>query len=584
MAMESEEAEGIDAANKIWGSLLNKEQMQALGINGAPAGSNKRHRPDQPRKKDNKSKNPPMTNVPTELLAKLTKLVIRHEDTINVLLQVGVHVTFEPGQREHPSSAPPSESFLAPGQPGAHDAAPAPSCAHHDADLGGQNQSPHGSTADRGIVPGLCSVPFGGQQSGSDNAIPPLGQPAPLPSTNGGSWHSDCGGIQECLQHSEVDGRQQCDIALSRAQETPGRGADSTTSDLVVDPIYAQQPGASAAISSSITSRHLATHSGEVEAEDIGPSAPGSSASESVVRFGVVRLLRNPTGKACAANSVVACLAWLMLLADGFVYELWHSGFELMHNVVSNSLIPLDLLRHGPFGWLLIGEWSIERFLGQQQDATEFCSFLLNITRPRFLNCSWDNRPSFADGLDSVHLAHEKGSQFSPIKLQFLDFGADSCHLQDLINFWHDALGLCRAVAEVGHQIIFAIDRHDLSHSKCLQDIKCVNNQILVPCFSSAEGDITMDTFELCAVTFHLGESPFTGHYRAGLRYKGKWLLYDDDTLPTKVTELPSYVRCNSCMYWFVRPSVRNVRTMNEDGDHFPTIHATSNPMLTPRW
>ena len=291
----------------------------------------------------------------------------------------------------------------------------------------------------------LCSVPFSGQQQGQDNAVPTLGPSASLSSTDRSSWNPDCGGLQEHLQHCEADVRQQCDSSFSRAQ-APSGGPDATAGAVVMDCVTAQQSGTSATIGSTLTSRHLAAHSSEAEAQDSGKTATCSTAPELSVRFGVVRLFRNPLGKACAANAVVACLAWMMLLADGFVYELWHSGFELMRNVVSNSLIPMDLLRHGPFGWLLFGEWSIERFLGQQQDASEFCSYLLNITRPRFLNCSWDNRPSFADGLDSVHLAHEKGSPYSPIKLSFIDLQADSCYLQDLIHVWHDAQGLCRAV------------------------------------------------------------------------------------------------------------------------------------------
>ena len=89
--MESEEIEGIDAANKIWGNLLSKEQMQTLGIDGTSNGSNKRHRPEIPKKKDPKHKansnSDSKTLVPTELLVNLTKLVIRHEDSINVMLQ-----------------------------------------------------------------------------------------------------------------------------------------------------------------------------------------------------------------------------------------------------------------------------------------------------------------------------------------------------------------------------------------------------------------------------------------------------------------------------------------------------------------
>ena len=91
MAMESEEIEGIDAANQIWGNLLNQEQMKALGIDGNSNGSNKRPRPEVQKKKDPKhranSDSSSKTLVSTELLVKLTKLVIRHEDSINVILQ-----------------------------------------------------------------------------------------------------------------------------------------------------------------------------------------------------------------------------------------------------------------------------------------------------------------------------------------------------------------------------------------------------------------------------------------------------------------------------------------------------------------
>jgi hypothetical protein len=86
--MESEEVEGIDAASKIWGNLLNKEQMRVLGLDGPPAGSNKRHKPDQQKKKkDTRSNSEASTTVPTSLLVKLSKLVLRHEDSINVMLQ-----------------------------------------------------------------------------------------------------------------------------------------------------------------------------------------------------------------------------------------------------------------------------------------------------------------------------------------------------------------------------------------------------------------------------------------------------------------------------------------------------------------
>ena len=485
-----------------------------------------------------------------------------------------------PGKGSIFAPTPAGESLLAPGSKGAQGAPETPFSAQHDADLGGPHQDPYGSGTDRGSVSGLCSVPFGGQQQGQDDAISALGPPTSMPSADRRPWNPDCGGLQEHLQHCETDVRQQCDSSFSCAQ-APSGGSDAPAGAMAMDGIITQQSRTSAATGGTLTSRHLAAHSSEAEAQDSGKTTTCGAAPEVSVRFGIVRLFRNPSGKACAA---LACLAWMMLLADGFVYELWHSGFELMRNVVSNSLIPIDLLRHGPFGWLLFGEWSIERFLGQQQDASEFCSYLLNITRPRFLNCSWDNRPSFADGLESVHLAHEKGSPHSPIKLSFFDLQADSCSLQELIHVWHDAQGLFRAVKEVGDTLILAIDRHDLSHSKCLQHIACDNHRILMPCFSNATGDVSMEPFVLCGVVFHLGQTPFSGHYRAGLKYKGHWLLYEDDTLPEKVATLPESVSRNTILFWLVKPTVANVRTMNEEGDRFPTIASSTDPMLTARW
>ena len=329
----------------------------------------------------------------------------------------------------------------------------------------------------------------------------------------------------------------------------------------------------------------MAAHSSEIEATDIGSTAAGGAASEDPLRFGVVRLFLNPSGKACAANSVVACLAWMMLLAGGFVYEQWRCGFELMRNVVHHSLIPLDLMRHDPFAWLLFGEWSIERFLTRQQDATEFCDYLLHLTQPKFLNCLWDIRPSYVDGLDSVHLAHEKGRQFTPIKLPFIDIHADSSFLQELVDAWHDNQGLCRAATEVGKQIILSIDRHvDIASFTCSQRVDCPRNQILMPHFCNSDGDITHAPMELCGVIFHLGASPHTGHYRAGLRHNGNWLLYEDGRIPDKVSELPDWVCRNSVLLWFVQPSASAVRTLETAGEAFRTIYTSPNPMQHARW
>ena len=499
--------------------------------------------------------------------------------------RIGVHTSLQSGERERPTSFAPNQPNLAPEQPRSPDVTETSIGAYNDANLGGPDEDPHGGCTVRRPVSGLCPVPLSGQQSRSHDAFSPLGLPASLPSTHGGSRDSDSGGLQECAADSATDVRQQRHAAVSCSPEVAGWTPSSEPRALAMDSQYEKQPGTSTAIGCVIASRHLAAHPSPIEATDADSSATGIHDSEGSVRYGIVRLFLNPSGRACAANSVIACLAWMMLLAEGFVYELWHCGFELMRNVVACNLIPIDLLRHDPFGWLLTGEWSVERFLEQQQDATELCSYLLNFTRPKFLNCLWDVRPSFVDGLDSVHLAHEKGSQFTPIKMPFIDLLADACMLQDLIFAWHDDQGLCRAITEVGFQLILSVDRHlDSESMKCQQKIECPTNQILMPRFCNANGDIAFDSFELCGIVYHLGASPNTGHYRAGLRHKGQWLLYEDGCLPERVPNLPEMVCRNSVLLWLVRVTARNARTLDTEGAAFRTIYSDRNPLLSSRW
>ena len=119
---------------------------------------------------------------------------------------------------------------------------------------------------------------------------------------------------------------------------------------------------------------------------------------------------------------------------------------------------------------------------------------------------------------------------------------------------------------------------------KCQQNIECPMQQILMPRFSNANGDIVFDSFEMCGVVFHLEDTPNTGHYRAGLRHKGQWLLYEDGCIPDRVPILPEVVRRNCVLLWFVRSTGRNARTMETEGAAFRTIPSTRNPLLSSRW
>ena len=168
--------------------------------------------------------------------------------------------------------------------------------------------------------------------------------------------------------------------------------------------------------------------------------------------------------------------------------------------------------------------------LQQQQDVREFCASLLNMLRPGFLHCGWVVKPSLMADWGATLLDEQKGSRFTPDQIPFIDCRDDSCMLQTLIEAWHDDLGLCKGIAEVGHQLVLLIDRPidnpgPGEGSKCLQRIDVPNSCIHFPCFSNNSGTVDMIMYEICCIMFHIGSSPFSGHYRAPLRYKGSWLI-----------------------------------------------------------
>ena len=258
---------------------------------------------------------------------------------------------------------------------------------------------------------------------------------------------------------------------------------------------------------------------------------------------------------------MVICIAWLTLLANGDDPSQWVHGYELLRNVFLAGHIPMDLPKFGPFLWLLLGEWSVESFRNQH-DVCEFATYLLNVMQPQFLHCSWVTMPErLAPG--DVSLPSEKGSRFTPIRLAYDDHLADSDHLQSLIDLWHDSLGLRRAAEEVGYQVILMLDRFNPeTFSKCQQKIVITNNSVRFPYFSGLEGAVIFETLAICAIVYHLGSTPWSGHYRAALRYQSQWMLYEDGRPPDKVELLPESVLRNSVMFWCVLPTPHNARTM----------------------
>ena len=327
--------------------------------------------------------------------------------------------------------------------------------------------------------------------------------------------------------------------------------------------------------------QYLASCASSTQTTNDGAAASGETVAADPDDVKVVRILLNPTGTICYANTVILCLAWMTLLANGLHRSLWRFGFELFRNVTAYSPIPMDLSRHQPFLWLLkgVGVLTVEA-LQSQQDVREFCTALLHWLQPRFIHCGWLVKPALMADWGATLLDEQKGHRFTPIQLPFINYRDDSCLLQDLIEAWHDDQGLCKGIAEVGNQLILAVDR-PLDNpglgadAKCLQRIDIPDNCIHFPCFSNLSGDVDMIMFEICGLIYHIGSSPHSGHYRAALRYNGSWLIYDDGKVPEQVDELSDTILRNVTLFWCIIPNPCTDRTMNANENLLGSRSAT---------
>ena len=276
----------------------------------------------------------------------------------------------------------------------------------------------------------------------------------------------------------------------------------------------------------------------------------------------VMRVLLNPTGTLCYANSVVLALGWLTLLTDNLDPASWVHGYQFFKSLTRWTHQPLCLRDCEPFRWLLCGGWS-ERDLLTQQDATDFCHFILAHSMPRFMSGSWITRVQFLEGAADSHLAFENNSKFAPIMLSFSDIDATHGNLVELIATWHNAESLCRAIDKVGDGVVLMIDRTISETSgKCLQRVELDETSVFLPTFGTADGDIHHVEYRICAITHHIGLSPLSGHYRTLIRYHGHWLHYDDNRFPDVLDHLPETVLQTWTMVWLASANFDAVRTI----------------------
>jgi len=278
----------------------------------------------------------------------------------------------------------------------------------------------------------------------------------------------------------------------------------------------------------------------------------------------LVQVLLNTTGTACYINAFLVALCWCTLLTNGLEPTEWLFGFELMRGLTQWSCVPLNVQLYPPFRWLLTGVWTDDELLAQQ-DIMEFGTILLSRMRPKFISCRWTTRVQHVTKEVATNLDSENGPQHSPIMLRFPNVSAPACSLSDLIELWHDPLGLCRAIDQARPCLILMLDRHVPGlNQKCQQRVDIAEGIVHFPCLASETDAISFIRFDIAAISFHEGSSPNSGHHRTAVRYQQHWLVYDDNRLPDIIHHLPSHVLQNITLIWLIQCTADAARTMNE--------------------
>ena len=104
----------------------------------------------------------------------------------------------------------------------------------------------------------------------------------------------------------------------------------------------------------------------------------------------------------------------------------------------------------------------------------------------------------------------------------------------------------------MGRVILLSISRFlPTAAHKCTQKI-VFSHTIQFPCFLDNTSDFIHCQYKICGFVYHVGATPYSGHYRASVRCNNQWLIYDDGKLPDKRVDLPDEVLRNTVLFWLL--------------------------------
>lgn len=259
--------------------------------------------------------------------------------------------------------------------------------------------------------------------------------------------------------------------------------------------------GAMAPSTEALLSRFLATYPNAFEA--------GATAAESQGQS--VRVFCNSDGVSCYVNSFCLGLAWTGFHLGEIISESEAFG-AFLKTCVQPTLVPLDV--HQDFTYLL-GNWLNSNRIGIQQDILEFAEFFLECLQPVRIDGTWRPKWSLHSGpaVDQPMDDYVRGGKTSILSLTLPALETDRCSIQDLVNLWHDELGMSNVFTNDSRGKILHVNRQQ----DAVKDSRPVDisHEITIP-FSTSNGNQT--SWISYSFAYHLGSNVENGHYRTMLK------------------------------------------------------------------
>ena len=344
-----------------------------------------------------------------------------------------------------------------------------------------------------------------------------------------------------------TDGRSATcpEIPLHEEGSTRSRPADGCGLPLDAD----GDTTAATAISEALLSQHLATRGCGLKTSNSGQEPTGSTNSQPGEKR-TLRICLNTPQLYCWLNAVCLALGWMGLTVDGNS-DAWVESCWALKAITSFGPEPIALYNGDATFEEQLREWvAAGHSWERQQDAGDFVHFLLPLLAPAFFSGYWIPK-WVTDQLDDVGTTDEKGATYSPILIS-VDLPVQDSTIQDYINCWFDTHGHQRLFPAPPRGTCLQLNRlrHEPSLHKDLSEIY-VSDNVCLPCLVNHE--IHWITYTVIAVTYHLGGSYHSGHWRTCIRQGSpfhRWMNYDDGVLPSHETQLPKSIHNNWTMLW----------------------------------